>query len=64
VLYDVWLSVDETGTVQARVPAVPGCHTQSPNSPEELSVRVREALSLFVDDDEVSLVFMDDPERP
>ena len=40
---------DETGWWQARVPAVKGCHTQG-RTVDEARKRIREALSLFVED--------------
>ena len=46
--YDVVYQRDETGWWQARVPQVPGCHTQG-RTVDEARRRIREALSLFVD---------------
>jgi predicted RNase H-like HicB family nuclease len=47
--YEVVYQRDETGWWQARVPQIPGCHTQG-RTVEEARRRIREALSLFVDD--------------
>lgn len=47
--YRVVLERDESGAWIARVPAVPGCHTHG-RSLVEAKRRVREALSLWVDD--------------
>jgi predicted RNase H-like HicB family nuclease len=49
VRYEVVLERDESGTWIARVPAVPGCHTHG-RSLVEARRRVRDALSLWVDD--------------
>ena len=40
---------DETGWWQARVPTINGCHTQG-RTVDEARKRIREALSLFVED--------------
>ena len=40
---------DETGWWQARVPTIKGCHTQG-RTVDEARKRIREALSLFVED--------------
>src|SRR4051812_10831112 len=47
--YEVVYQRDETGWWQARVPEVTGCHTQG-RTVDEARRRIREALSLFVDD--------------
>src|SRR6476659_8516707 len=49
VQYVVEFRRDETGWWQARVPTVEGCHTQG-RTINEARRRIREALSLFVDD--------------
>ncbi|MDO8794241.1 MAG: type II toxin-antitoxin system HicB family antitoxin [Vicinamibacterales bacterium] len=54
--YRVVYDRDETGWWQARVPSVPGCHTQG-RTVEEARRRIREALGLFVNDaDQAKLV--------
>jgi predicted RNase H-like HicB family nuclease len=47
--YEVSLTRDEGGAWLARVPSVPGCHTHG-RSIEQAMNRIREALSLWVDD--------------
>ena len=47
--YQVKLTRDEDGSWLARVPSVPGCHTYG-RSIEQAMNRIREALSLWVDD--------------
>ncbi len=47
--YQVELERDESGWWVARVPSVPGCHTQG-RSIEQAINRIREALGLWVDD--------------
>jgi predicted RNase H-like HicB family nuclease len=47
--YEVKLERDEAGAWIATVPAVPSCHTYG-RSLEQAMSRVREALSLWVDD--------------
>ena len=47
------LERDESGSWIAHVPAVPGCHTHG-RSLVEARRRVREALSLWVDDAEIA----------
>jgi predicted RNase H-like HicB family nuclease len=49
--YRVVLEPDETGSWILRVPAVPGCHTYG-RTLEQARRRVREALSVWVDDAE------------
>lgn len=46
--YKVTFDRDESGWWQARVPDVKGCHTQG-RTVDEARRRIREALSLFVD---------------
>jgi predicted RNase H-like HicB family nuclease len=47
--YEVVYQRDETGWWQARVREISGCHTQG-RTVDEAKRRIREALSLFVDD--------------
>ena len=47
--YRVKLTRDDEGAWLARVPSVPGCHTYG-RSIEQAMNRIREALSLWVDD--------------
>lgn len=47
--YEVRLTRDESGVWLAKVPSVPGCHTHG-RSIEQAMNRIREALSLWVDD--------------
>jgi predicted RNase H-like HicB family nuclease len=47
--YEVRLTRDEDGAWLAQVPSVPGCHTYG-RSIEQAMNRIREALSLWVDD--------------
>ena len=47
--YRVKLTRDDDGAWLARVPSVPGCHTYG-RSIEQAMNRIREALSLWVDD--------------
>ena len=47
--YRVRFDLDETGWYAITVPEVPGCLSQAQNVPAGLD-RIREALSLFVDD--------------
>jgi predicted RNase H-like HicB family nuclease len=47
--YQVELERDESGRWVARVPSVPGCHTQGRSIRQAMS-RIREALSLWVAD--------------
>lgn len=47
--YEVKLTRDEGGAWLARVPSVPGCHTYG-RSIEQAMNRIREALSLWVND--------------
>ena len=49
--YDVAVQRDPSGAWLARVPSVPGCHTYG-RSLEEVRSRIREALSLWVNDAE------------
>ena len=49
VTYRVVLERDESGAWIARIPSVPGCHTHG-RSLVEARRRVREALSLWVED--------------
>jgi predicted RNase H-like HicB family nuclease len=57
VTYAVEIHRDESGAWIARVPEVPGCHTYG-RSLRQAKRRIREALSLWVDDaDEAELVF-------
>ena len=62
VSYRVVLERDEPGSWIAHVPAVPGCHTHG-RSLVEARRRVREALSLWVDDAE-SAELVDDVRLP
>jgi predicted RNase H-like HicB family nuclease len=48
-MYSVKISRDETGAWTASVPSVPGCHTYG-RSLRAAKRRIREALSLWVDD--------------
>jgi predicted RNase H-like HicB family nuclease len=55
--YEVELERDESGAWLARVPSVPGCHTHG-RSLRQAKNRIREALSLWVDDaDQAELTF-------
>ena len=55
--YEVELERDESGAWLAKVPSVPGCHTYG-RSLRQAKGRIREALSLWVDDaDEAGLSF-------
>jgi predicted RNase H-like HicB family nuclease len=47
--YTVKIERDESGAWIARVPEVPGCHTYG-RSLRQAKHRIREALSLWVDD--------------
>jgi len=60
--YRVVFSRDESGWWQARVPQVRGCHTQG-RTVEEARRRIREALSLFVEDAE-GATLVDDIRMP
>lgn len=56
-MYRVDVERDESGAWIARVPEVPGCHTYG-RSLRQVKRRIREALSLWVDEaDEVELDF-------
>ena len=56
--YEVKIERDESGTWIARVPAVPGCHTYG-RSLRQTKRRIREALSLWVDDAEEAELLLD-----
>jgi predicted RNase H-like HicB family nuclease len=47
--YRVLIERDESGSWLARVPAVPGCHSHG-RTLEQVRRRIREALSLWVDE--------------
>lgn len=40
---------DEDGKYIAKVPSLPGCHTQADNM-EELSERIKEAITLYLEE--------------
>jgi predicted RNase H-like HicB family nuclease len=48
--YNVVVERDEEGYYVARVPQLPGCHTQAP-SLDQLDERVREAVSMYLEVD-------------
>ena len=50
--FDVVVEQDEAGYYVASVPALPGCHTQA-KSLDELMERVREAIALCLEVDDV-----------
>ena len=60
--YRVIYDRDETGWWTARVPEVRGCHTQG-RTVEEARRRIREALSLFVDNAKTATL-RDEPQLP
>ena len=51
--FDVILERDEEGFYVASVPQIPGCHTQV-QSLDELTARIREAIGLCLEVEEVS----------
>jgi len=51
--FDVVVEQDEAGYYVASVPALPGCHTQA-TSLDELMVRIREAIALCLEADDVA----------
>ena len=51
--FDVVVEQDEAGYYVASVPALPGCHTQA-TSLDELMLRIREAVALYLEADDVS----------
>lgn len=63
--YVVRYEQDENGVWVATVPAVDGCFTQGPTF-AEARARIREALSLFIDDADTATLIeeMADPEGP
>lgn len=50
--FDVVVEQDGAGYYVASVPALPGCHTQA-RSLDELMLRIREAIALCLEADEV-----------
>ncbi|HEV8435663.1 MAG TPA: type II toxin-antitoxin system HicB family antitoxin [Thermoanaerobaculia bacterium] len=50
--FDVVVEQDEEGYYVASVPILPGCHTQA-RSLDELMSRIREAIELYIESDEV-----------
>jgi predicted RNase H-like HicB family nuclease len=50
--FDVVVEQDEEGYYVASVPVLPGCHTQA-RSLDELMSRIREAIALYIESDEV-----------
>jgi len=50
--FDVVVERDEEGYYVASVPVLPGCHTQA-RSLDELMTRIREAIALCLEADEV-----------
>jgi predicted RNase H-like HicB family nuclease len=50
--FDVVVEKDEEGYYVASVPVLPGCHTQA-RSLDELMARIREAIALCLEADEV-----------
>jgi predicted RNase H-like HicB family nuclease len=50
--FDVVVEQDEAGYYVGSVPALPGCHTQA-RSLDELMSRVREAIALCLEADDV-----------
>ena len=50
--FDVVVEQDEGGYYVASVPVLPGCHTQA-KSLDELMIRIREAIALCLEVDEV-----------
>jgi len=50
--FDVVVEKDEEGYYVASVPVLPGCHTQA-RSLDELMTRIREAIALCLEADEV-----------
>jgi predicted RNase H-like HicB family nuclease len=47
--FDIVVEKDSDGYFVASVPALPGCHTQA-RSLDELMVRVREAIELYLEE--------------
>ena len=52
--FNILIEEDLDGTLVASVPELRGCHTQA-KSLDELMVRIREAIELCVEVDELSL---------
>ena len=52
--FNVLIEEDEDGTLVASVPELPGCHTQA-KSLDELMIRIREAIELCVEVNEMSV---------
>lgn len=52
--FSVLIEEDEDGTLVASVPELQGCHTQA-KSLDELMLRIREAIELCVEVDEMSV---------
>jgi predicted RNase H-like HicB family nuclease len=50
--FDVVVEKDEAGYYVASVPVLPGCHTQA-RSLDDLMMRIREAIALYLETDEV-----------
>lgn len=53
--FTILIEKDEDGIYIASVPALKGCHTQA-NTVEELIPRVKEAISLYLDDEDGELL--------
>ena len=51
--FDIVVEKDSDGYFVASVPAMPGCHTQA-RSLDELMVRVREAIELYLEEQDAS----------
>lgn len=52
--FNILIEEDEDGTLVASVPELRGCHTQA-RSLDELMVRIREAIELCLEVDELTL---------
>ena len=53
--FDVVVRRDEDGYYVAAVPELPGCHTQA-KSLDELIIRIKEAISLYIESNHESLI--------
>lgn len=51
--FNILVEKDADGYFVASVPAMPGCHTQA-RSLDELMVRVREAIELYLEEQDAS----------
>lgn len=51
--FDIVVEKDSDGYFVASVPALPGCHTQA-RSLDELMVRVREAIELYLEEQDAA----------